>query len=309
MNGDDRQAEEIRMLFQVGREFLERGQRDEALDAFSRMGEVARRLGIPLAEADALFYQARALESLRQEGRFGSEMIQKALDRYAASQKIYHDLGRSDEEAQALQFLADLLARAGQLDEALAQFQTVLAISRMLGSLDREARALTNIAGVHGARGEDAEAIANHQAALGIWRQLGRREEEARALIFLGNLHAKKDIDRALAHYGASLDISREAGYAIGEMEAHYAIARVHQNREEWREMIEAARAGAAIAQPGGYVAAEVTGLGMVALALENLGHLGEMAAPLTRAIELMKLVGHPRLQEYVAWLERVRGN
>lgn len=306
--GKDRQAKDLQALFHQGKQCLECGKPAEAMEAFAEMREIAQKLGIPLAEADAIFYQAQALESVRREGSFGREMAEKALEYYKASRTNYQKLGRLDEEALALHYLADLLARSGQFDEALEYFQAELAICRKLGSRSGEARTLFSIASVHAARGEDDMAVKNHEASLAIWRELGNHEEEARVLIFLGNLYAKGDPDRALERYESCLAVSREAGYAAGQVEAHYAIASIHQDRGDWHRMIEAAQDGVAIAREAGLRSAEVTGLGIMGFALEKLNRLAEMEEPLLRAIKLMKAMNHPNLPKYVEWLDRVRG-
>lgn len=104
-------------------------------------------------------------------------------------------------------------ASAGREAEALAHFQTALALARQADERRTEGRALAQIATDCLWEGQLEEAAAGYQAAAALARTSDDPELECTALNGLALAAEQRgDIEHALAHYRAALELARECG-------------------------------------------------------------------------------------------------
>ncbi|TQM77127.1 DNA-binding SARP family transcriptional activator [Thermopolyspora flexuosa] len=158
--------------------------------------------------------------------------------------------GRPQEEGRAINHLAEVHARLGELDAAVARNTEALALAREIGDRDLEGFVLADLGGVYFRLGEFEESTRCYNEALAIARERGDRRLEAETLE-----HIARN-DNGLGRYEAALERARAALAIYDRMRDPY-----HQG--------EALRT--------------------IGIAQAGLGRLDEAACSFERALELMR--------------------
>ena len=158
--------------------------------------------------------------------------------------------GQPQEEGRAINHLAEVHARLGELDAAVARNTEALALAREIGDRDLEGFVLADLGGVYFRLGGFEESTRCYNEALAIARERGDRRLEAETLE-----HIARN-DNGLGRYEAALERARAALAIYDRMRDPY-----HQG--------EALRT--------------------IGIAQAGLGRLDEAARSFERALELMR--------------------
>lgn len=104
-------------------------------------------------------------------------------------------------------------AALGNIEQAFANYELVLANKERINNPEVEAETLFNLANLHSSQGNYQEALRDHWRALSIRRSIEDKKNEALSLSSIGELyHLMKNDARALANHIASLKIRRRLG-------------------------------------------------------------------------------------------------
>lgn len=179
---DLRRAEACRLGWEADRRAgaPERSELERALELYRRVEEKWRALEEPYLAVSAAIEAAGVLLDLNRP----REVV--ARSRETLHQLV--ELGAPELEPALLNQEGLAHRRLGNLEQAAAAYERVLAVARELGNPREEALALNNLALVVRARGEPWEAMALFEAALDKLRSLGDRASQAIALHNLGDL-------------------------------------------------------------------------------------------------------------------------
>ena len=136
-----------------------------------------------------------------QQKRFESSV---RVDQHAAD--LFHQAGRKDREALAINEVAQGEQRLLRVKQALSHFEQALAMARAVGNENIKASVLTNLGMFHSDRAEVLEAERYLQEAITIWKDLKDEEGEAGALNGVGLAYLRMgETERALAIYQQEL--------------------------------------------------------------------------------------------------------
>jgi tetratricopeptide (TPR) repeat protein len=111
-----------------------------------------------------------------------------ALAHYQTSLAIKRELGDRQGEASTLGSLGILSRKTGRWDEAVSYYKQQLEICRELGDRPGESGVLNNLGVVYAKKGLWTEAIQCYEDSLKLEREMGDRLEEARTLGNLGDV-------------------------------------------------------------------------------------------------------------------------
>lgn len=243
----------------AGHALRDAGDLDGALHEFGAALLAARRLGDPLAEADALNLQAgvvstlgdfpRALENLGRAleltGPGESRRRANILNNLGA---LYTALGNYPGALESLQAAHDLLERTdptsrsaagnlislGSVYEALGEpakahdfFVRAVGVARAAEEPLTAAAALNNLANHFVGVGAWNEAVVAFQGALELAEGAGAKEYEIDNLAGLGEVYAALgDLDKATQTHEFALAAARAVGHREGELDALLSLGR-----------------------------------------------------------------------------------
>ena len=132
---------------------------------------------------------------------------QKALNAYRQATQLDPD------NEQGWNQLGHLLQRTGQLKDAEAAYQRILALGGKRNDQSWIATAYTNLGVLYQTRGELGQAEATFQKGLAIFEALGHQAGMASSYGNLGNLHyTRGELERAEAMYQKALALFQEVG-------------------------------------------------------------------------------------------------
>lgn len=104
-------------------------------------------------------------------------------------------------------------AALGNIEQAFANYELVLANKERINNPEVEAEALFNLANLHSSQGNYEDALRDHWRALSIRRSIEDKKNEAVSLSSIGDLYRlMKNDARALANHVAALKIRRRLG-------------------------------------------------------------------------------------------------
>jgi len=153
------------------------------------------------------------------------------------ARRIYQELGKRKEEAEALVRMAEAYYWADQNRLAKERYQEALPIFREIGARLGEANTIRALGHVHMALDEYQEARSRYQEALPIYREIGHRLGEANTIKALGDVHmALDEYQEARARYQEALPIYREIGHRLGEANTIMSLGDVHMALDEYQE-------------------------------------------------------------------------
>lgn len=127
--------------------------------------------------------------------------------------------------------------------------EEAVALARRVGDVATEARAWQQLAAIAVSRGQPAQAEALYARAQELWEAVGharqaaaRLRNRAQCLIELG------DVDTALGWITACQRLAEADGDGVGQLDAAYSLAMVHEARRDWAAALAAARQALRIA-------------------------------------------------------------
>jgi tetratricopeptide (TPR) repeat protein len=215
--------------------FLDRrGYWDDMITALHLALEVARRLGDPALQGEALRRLGTGEARLGRHDR-AAELARDALDVYVAS-------GNRIGEARTHRDLAMLYWRRGQRPEALHHIREVLQVSVTAGLRAGPAFALYLFACVHFLTGDYPRAVEVCRAAVAAYRQIGDRVGAAVAWEGCGLSYAEMgEFESALTCYQEALTLRRgtDERFLVADSlaligDTHAAAGRPAEARESW---------------------------------------------------------------------------
>lgn len=127
--------------------------------------------------------------------------------------------------------------------------EEAVALARRVGDVPTEARAWQQLAAIAVSRGQPAQAEALYARAQELWEAVGhsrqaaaRLRNRAQCLIELG------DVATAVGWITASQRLAEADGDGVGQLDAAYSLAMVHESRRDWAAALAAARQALRIA-------------------------------------------------------------
>ncbi|MFC5668406.1 ATP-binding protein [Kitasatospora misakiensis] len=190
---------ELRMLTSGGTGLRNAGAGEEAAEWFTEALHLARELGEPLVEADALYGLS---QTHRTAGR-----LTEAADCLRTTAALREARGYTRGTALARLALGDVLVTAGRPAEAVPVITEAHRVLAAVPAPYEAARALAFLGQAHAALGAHGEARRCYAEALAEFRAGRARHWEARVLELTGDLaRACGDLTEAAARYGESLD-------------------------------------------------------------------------------------------------------
>lgn len=127
--------------------------------------------------------------------------------------------------------------------------EEAIALARRVGDASTEARAWQQLAAIAVSRGQPAQAEALYARAQELWEAVGhsrqaaaRLRNRAQCLIELG------DIATAVGWITACQRMAEADGDGVGQLDAAYSLAMVHESRRDWPAALAAARQALRIA-------------------------------------------------------------
>jgi DNA-binding SARP family transcriptional activator/tetratricopeptide (TPR) repeat protein len=135
---------------------------------------------------------------------------ERALDHAMQALRLYHALGMTAREAEALNNVGWCAAQLGDYDQAHAHCEAALTLNRQDGHREGEAATLDSLGYIAHQTGHHGKAIDYYQQALALFRELGNTYEEANTLDNLGHPHLSLgQHDQARHAWRQALDLYR----------------------------------------------------------------------------------------------------
>jgi CHAT domain-containing protein/Tfp pilus assembly protein PilF len=189
------------------------------------------------AEGDGVRVRAaRRLMEARRVAAVGKDkdVVPRAMALAAASLHDWKQAGDVRGEVESLGEIARLRSRAGQGEEALAEYQKAFDRSRQSGLAELKARALSDMASCSSELGRNGTAIEWYRQSLEIWRRVGGPYEQAAILNDLAKAYldnnnlelAVETFQEALPLALSSGDLAKHASVTNGLGAALYQIGR-----------------------------------------------------------------------------------
>src|SRR5574341_309936 len=188
------------------------GRVNEAIEAFTRMREIAESAGDSPATARAWLEIAGTHIYSKGEVRAGLEGAQQA-------EKVARQANAEPELATALQIQCWATFRLGDPEAAQALGEEALAISRRVDNQVEIGRTLNVVGFVQYLRGQYEPAIRYLEEALSLFQELGQKGEAINLLNNLGVIaESLGDYHGAYARYDSAISMAREIGERSAEI-------------------------------------------------------------------------------------------
>jgi tetratricopeptide (TPR) repeat protein len=242
-----------------------RGRFEEAIDAYQRASDHARRAGWPEAEAHALgsiggeyqmlgqlrlaaTYLSRSLAMRRRLGAalgeanildnlglvyWGLGQLRSALDHHTRAAAIFHDLGAVTAGARATAARGIACHTLGRLDDAAEALTAALAVLDETG--DRYYLGITRaaIAEVYRDRGDLAGALDLAETAAAFAGEVADPWQQCSALITLASIHhLRGDHRRAVHDFERALALARDVADRFLEADILIRLAAAHHGAD-----------------------------------------------------------------------------
>jgi CHAT domain-containing protein/tetratricopeptide (TPR) repeat protein len=167
-----------------------------------------------------------ATDGKRLQENPAAEAQRTALEQFRASLALWRQIGDSDGEAAALNWIGYLLHTRAEFEEAEAEYLKALALSRRPGGDRRRVgELLNNIGAGYWQRGALRDAKRHFEQALAESRASKLRSTEAATLTNMGMLFFESgDYQQALDRFGLALEIFQSENETEGEAKALHNI-------------------------------------------------------------------------------------
>ena len=264
------------------------------------------------ALAKSLF--ANAAEKAEKQAKQGAEAYrnlgalafldntQEALQAYRRATQL--DPGNADGWNQ----LGGLFFRVGDLNEAIAAYNTVLALGEQHDDKDEIAVGYGNLGNVYLTHGDVDKALEVYQKALRLDEALGDKEGMARNYGNLGNVYLQRgDMDKAIEFYQNALKLDEELGSKVGIAIIYGNLGIVYGMRGDLGLAIEFYQKALKLHEALG------SKEGMASI-YANLGKIYQLKGNKTEAkryylmsIKLFKQIGSPNEKTVQTWLDALQ--
>jgi tetratricopeptide (TPR) repeat protein len=248
--------------------------------------DTARKIGDPLAEADALS-NLGVVQQLADE-------YSAALESHSQALELYRNLGDQLGEADALDNLGSVHRLSDEYSAAIASHSQALELYRNLGDQLGEADALDNLGSVHRLSDEYSAAIASHSKALELYRNLGSQLGEADALSNLASVHQLTgDYQVAAASYARALELYRSLDNRLGEGNTLNYLASVEWLTGDYPAATASASLALDVHRHLGNRLGEAAALSSLASVAQLNGDYPAAAANASRALDVYRHLGN----------------
>ena len=197
------------------------------------------------AKAKSLF--AKTAEKAEQQAKQGAEALRNLgalafLDNTQEALLAYRRATQLDPgNAEGWNMLGHLLMRIGDLDEAVAAYNSVLALGEQHGDKLEIAAAYVNLGIVYQDLKDWDNAIVLYQKALILNKDLGNKEVIATVFCNLGDVYKNfKDWDNAIALYQKALMLNEDLGRKEGMAIVYSNLGNVYQLRDDDNDLDKA---------------------------------------------------------------------
>ncbi|MCX7108586.1 MAG: tetratricopeptide repeat protein [Proteobacteria bacterium] len=207
----------------------------EAIDAL-KQGQVTQAKALFIQETQRVELAAKqGAEAYRNLGALAYlDNTQEALQAYRRATQL--DPGNADGWNQ----LGHLLSRVGDLDAAIAAYNTVLALGEKRNDRQEIAAAYGNLGIVYKTRGDLDKAIEFYQKALKLNEDLGSKEGMAANYGNLGNVYQTRgELDKAIEFHQKALKLNEDLGSKEGMAAAYGNLGVVYKTRGDLDKAIE----------------------------------------------------------------------
>jgi DNA-binding SARP family transcriptional activator/Tfp pilus assembly protein PilF len=280
---------EVAALLSLGDTADRQHRRDEAIEHYTRAGELADRVGWVDASTAAL---GKLGSLLLESGR-----LRESADHYRRALAANADGGSPHAQAVVLGSLGSIHFQLGELDEANAHYGRTLALFRQIGSVQGEAAALDALGEVLLAQGRLGEATERLTAALRLEREVGDRGTEASSLRTLAAVYRDAgQTVRAAEVANAVVALATELDDRRLEAEAHNVLGTVRHHAGRHWEAIDHHRHALELSRRTGYRYTEVEALLGAAAAHAGLGEDAPARDHAERALTIAEEIGFARL-------------
>ncbi|MBD1929083.1 tetratricopeptide repeat protein [Trichocoleus sp. FACHB-90] len=286
---------EAQRLYEEGRQELNRGQFQEALQTFQQVSVIFREIGDRQGEAYSLGSLGSAYGALGQ--------YQQALEFYQQALAIQREIGDRRGEAYSLGGLGTTYQVLGQSQQAIESLQQALAIQREIGDRQGEAYSLGGLGTSYQLLGQYQQAIESYQQALAIQREIGERQGEAYLLRSLGSIyHILGQYKEAIAVYQQWLTIAREISDRQGEIYSLGGLGTNYQLLGQYQQAIESYQQVLAIQRKIGERQGEAYLLRSLGEAYVPLGQYKEAIEVYQQSLAITRELGDRQGEIYSLW-------
>ena len=228
---------------------------------------------------------------------------QKALNAYRRATQLDPD------NEQGWNQLGHLLQRTGQLKDAEAAYQRVLALGEKRNDQSWIANAYTNLGILYQIRGELEQAEAMYCKSLILEEALGRQEGMARAYTGLGSLYyTRGELEQAEAMYHKSLVLNEALGHKAGMAHNYTGLGIVYETHGELEQAEVMYHKSLVLNEALGRKAGMASVYGNLGSLYYTRGELEQAKTTYQKALTLFQEVGaEPQIKQTQRLLEALR--
>lgn len=263
----------------------------EALEAYGKMFEIAKRLG----EQDfiARYYNNIGIVySQTDDHDKAAEAFHKALE-------INEESGNNQLIATNLNNLADIYQRQGAFEKAIEYYGKSIEIKKGLGDFNGLATSFNGLAGIYKLLEDIEKSEDNYLKALKLFEKAGNQSGKATVLANLGTLKkSQKDFEGAKAAMLQAMDILKQTGNTWGVSASMINLATLELERGEF----QAARD---LAEEGLNIAKDIGAQSIAKSAYSTLSHAHEKLGNFPEALEYFKR--HKEISDHIFDLNKTR--
>ena len=232
--------------------------------------------------------------------------IGKCLEHY---QNALHLCPEEDIKTRAsiIHNLAIVLAKTGEIDQAIALYQHSLELNEKIGDVQGKAATLHQLAGLYANQGEIDQAIALYQQSLEITEKTGNVQYKAATLHQLARIYANQgEIDQAITLYQQSLELKEKIGDVQGKAATLHQLARIYADQGEIDQAIALYQQSLEIKEKIGDVQGKAATLHEIARLYANQGEIDRAIALYQQSLEITEKIGD--VQTKAATLHQLAG-
>ncbi|MDT0266688.1 BTAD domain-containing putative transcriptional regulator [Streptomyces sp. DSM 44915] len=202
-----------------------------------------------------LFAEARAESSIGQAVTLLGGDFQESIGHLERARDGYLRAGQLDYHASALNNLGIAYGRAGQLAQALPQFEAVLALDETVVPRSVRRSTLVNACNCLTGLGRYREALGHAEQALALARALGDITNESNSLSAIAELHLRTgDPEQARVHAEQGLELARRTGYRAVACDCLRLLGRLRRLAGDHAAALELHEEALAVSQRAGAV-------------------------------------------------------
>lgn len=216
----------------LARLLIQEKQFDRAFSYTQKALELSKKLDFKRGEANT--YQVLGNFYEKQEKDL------EAVKNFAASLKIFEEIGDEREAAFSYYYIGTLYDYQGDFPEALKNLYSGLKIFEKIGHKKGIGLCHSGIGIIYGNTGKNEEALRNYAIALKIWKEIGDVLGISECYNNIGLIYEYQGkYPEALENYFAALEIKKELGNKRGIAGVYNNIGAVYQRQGKYTEALE----------------------------------------------------------------------